>query len=330
MTNMFSTKLHRFGAALVMSACAVVGTAYAQDATLLRMNLVLSNQDPHYAIWQQFADDLEAASEGTLKVELFANEALGKATDIIDGISRGAPILQHSDPSQYANYASDYSIYMAPYLFKEPADIEQAWSSDVGAELDAQLQEHGLRVVTLGYFGTRHLLSDREVNSRADTTGMKIRNAPSKMWNEVSRVLGGNPTNTAWSETYSALEQGVANGAEAPLSLMHSSKIYETREHVSLTGHLIATTGLIMSEAVYEGLPDAAKKAIDTVGRAFPAIYAPQSLAIEEEFRIKLEEGGIAFNEVDRDSFLEAAATVPANFPEWSAGLYDRVSAAIE
>ncbi|ODT76168.1 MAG: hypothetical protein ABS76_31890 [Pelagibacterium sp. SCN 64-44] len=294
------------------------------------MNMVVSNQDKTFPLWQEFANELEAASNGTLKVEIFPSEGLGKTVDMIDAISRGAPILQDSDPSHLSNYVPDFAVFMAPYLIKEPGDIEQAWNSELVAELEAQLAEKGLHVVTLVYFGTRHLLSDREVDTRADTAGMKIRNAPTKMWNEVSRVLGGNPTNTAWSEAYSALEQGVADGVESPLSLLYSSKIYETRPHISLTGHLVATTSIIMSQQVYDNLPEDAKKALDTVGRAEPAKRVPAIQALEAEFRTTLENEGIIFNDVDKSEFIETAATVPASFPEWSPGLYERMLAAIQ
>jgi len=314
--------------AALATACAL--PALAQAPTLLRMNMVVSNQDKTFPLWQEFASELEAASNGTLKVEIFPSEGLGKTVDMIDAISRGAPILQDSDPSHLSNYVPDFAVFMAPYLIKEPEDIEQAWNSDLVKDLEDQLAAKGLHIVTLVYFGTRHLLSDREVVSRADTAGMKIRNAPTKMWNEVSRVLGGNPTNTAWSEAYSALEQGVADAVESPLSLLYSSKIYETRSHISLTGHLVATTSIIMSQQVYDSLPDDAKHAIDTVGRAEPAKRVPAIEALEAEFRTTLENDGIIFNDVDKTEFIEAAKTVPANFPEWSPGLYERMLDAIK
>ncbi|WP_323014788.1 TRAP transporter substrate-binding protein DctP [Devosia sp.] len=314
-------------AALAMS-CAL--PALAQAPTLLRMNMVVSNQDKTFPLWQEFASELEAASNGTLKVEIFPSEGLGKTVDMIDAISRGAPILQDSDPSHLSNYVPDFAVFMAPYLIKEPSDIEQAWNSDLVKGLEDQLAAKGLHIVTLVYFGTRNLLSDRQVHSRADTAGMKIRNAPTKMWNEVSRVLGGNPTNTAWSEAYSALEQGVADGVESPLSLLYSSKIYETRPYISLTGHLVATTSIIMSQQVYDSLPEDARKALDTVGRAEPAKRVPAIQALEAEFRTTLENEGITFNDVDKTAFIEAAATVPANFPEWSPGLYERMLEAIK
>lgn len=317
-------------AAVIAAATLSLAPAYAETPTKLRINLVLTNQDAHYSQYQQFAKNLEEESKGTLKVEVFPSEALGKAADAIDSISRGAPILQMSDPSQWGSYLPDYAVFNAPYLFKKPSDIETAWKSDVGRRLDTALQAKGLRVVTMAYFGQRHLLSNKKVEKRSDTAGLKIRNAPTKMWNEVSKVLGGNPTNTAWSEAYSALEQGVADAVESPLSLLYSSKIYETRKRISLTGHLHATTGLVMSQAVYERLPEDARKAIDKVGQAFPKTYEANSLDTEKVFREKLQEAGIEFNEVDKTSFIEAAKAVPASFPEWTPGIYDEVLKAIQ
>lgn len=310
-------------ASLAMS-CAL--PAFAQSPTLLRMNMVVSNQDKTYPLWQEFAKELEAASNGTLKVEIFPSEALGKTVDMIDTISRGAPVLQDSDPSHLSNYVPDFSTFMAPYLVKKPEDIEKLWNSDTVKDMEAKLSEKGLRVVTLVYFGTRHLLSNREVKARPDTAGMKIRNAPTKMWNEVSKTLGGNPTNTAWSEAYSALEQGVADGVEAPLSLLYSSKLYETRPNISLTGHVVATTSILMSQKVYDSLPDDAKKALDTVGHAESAKRIPKIQALETEFRKTLEDKGIRFNDVDKSSFFEAAAKVPDAFPEWTPGVYDKMN----
>jgi TRAP-type transport system periplasmic protein len=317
-----------FGLSLALVAGAS-SAAYAAP-TLLRMNMVVSNQDAHFPLWQEFAKELETSSNGTLKVEVMPSETLGKTVDMIQAISRGAPILQDSDPSHLSNYVPDFAIFMHPFLFKKPEDISKAWNSALGAKLEQQLQQKGLRLVTLVYFGTRHLISHREVKSRDDTKGMKIRNAPTKMWNEVTKTLGGNPTNTAWSEVYSALSQGVADGAESPLSLLYSAKLYEAKKNISLTGHLVATTSIVMSQKVYEGLPEDAKKALDTVGRAYPAKRAPQILAIEKEFRTKLEAAGVKFNDVDKTGFIQASKDVSKAFPEWTPGLYDEVLKAIQ
>ncbi|TBL69891.1 DctP family TRAP transporter solute-binding subunit [Paenibacillus thalictri] len=302
----------------------------AKKKTVLKMNMVASSSDKTYTYWQDFAKELTEASKGTLEVQIYPTETLGKTTDTIQAISYGAPILQDSDPSHLADYVPDFSIFMHPYLFKKPEDIEKAWKSDIGQNLSRKLEEKGLKIVTLVYFGTRHLISGKEVVTRDDTKNMKIRNAPTKMWNEVTKVLGGNPTNTAWSEVYTALSQGVADAAESPLSLLYSSKLYEAKKHISLTGHLVATTSIVMSKQVYDSLPAEAKKAIDEVGQAYPAKRAKLITDIEKEFRQKLETEGVKFNEVKKEGFIEASKSVSKSFPEWTPGLYDSMLKAIQ
>lgn len=313
------------GGAVAATGLAAPGILRAQTPTLLRMNMVVGNQDPMFPMWQDFGKRIEEASDGSLKVEIFPTETLGKTVDMIEAISRGAPILQDSDPSHLYNYIPDFAMFMAPYMFKKPEDIGTAWNSDLVAGWEEQLHQKGLRVLTMTYFGTRQLLSKRQVMTRADTAGMKIRNAPTKMWNEVGRVLGGEITNTAWSEVYTALSQGVAEGAESPLSVLYSAKLFETLPYVSLTGHLVATTSITMSQAVYDGLPEAGKKALDDVGRSYTAIRQPLVLGLETEYRGKLEDAGITFNEVEKADFIAAAADTPSQFPEWTPGAYEKM-----
>ncbi len=319
-------KTFAFGGAALATGLSAPSILRAQSPVLLRMNLVVGNQDPSFPMWQDFGRRIEEAAEGTLKVEIFPSETLGKTNDMIEAVSRGAPILQDSDPTHLYNYKSDFAAFMAPYLVKKPEDIGTLWNSDLVRGWEEEVQAQGVRVLTMTYFGTRHLLSNRQVETRADTAGLKIRNAPTKMWNEVGRVLGGNITNTAFSEAYTALSQGVADGAESPLSVIYSTKWYETKPYVSLTGHLVATTSILMSQKVYDGLPEAGKKALDTVGRGYTAVRQPQIVALEDEYRGVLEGAGLTFNDVDRSSFYDAAAQTPNEFPEWTPGLYDKIN----
>lgn len=318
-------KTFAIGGAAAATGLAAPSILRAQSPTLLRMNMVISNQDPMFPMWESFGQSIEEASDGTLKVEIFPTETLGKTVDMIEAISRGAPVLQDCDPSHLYNYHPDFAVFMAPYMFKKPEDIALAWNSDLVAGWEKKLNSQGLRILTMTYFGTRHLLSKRQVAKRDDTAGMKIRNAPTKMWNEVGRVLGGEITNTAWSEVYTALSQGVAEGAESPLSILYSAKLFETLPYISLTGHLTATTSIVMSQAVYDSLPEQGKKALDEVGRGYTPVRQPMIEGLETEFRSKLEAAGIVFNDVDKAEFIAAAAETPAQFPEWTPGMYEEM-----
>ncbi len=313
---------------------AVAGFSFAAGTkenaiTTLKFNSVLGSMDPNFGYWTEFCNDISKSSNGTLKVEIYPTEALGKTKDMIEAISKSAPILQDCDPSHLADYVPDFAVFMHPYLFTEPDHIEKVWKSDIGQKLSRKLEEKGLRIVTLVYFGTRNLISNKPIYKREDAKNLKIRCAPTKMWNEVAKVLGGNPTNTAWSEVYSALSQGVADAAESPVSLLYSAKLYEPRKFISRTEHLIAPTAIVMSQSVYKSLSPAGQAAIDNIGSAYPPKRIQLVRTLEKDFEAKLEKEGVKFNTVDKTAFLEAAKSVSANFPEWTPNLYLDIRAII-
>ncbi len=299
----------------------------AAEVTTLKYNFVKTSTDPTYASWERFAKEIEEKSEGTLKIEMYSGESLGKTVDVIESLTKGAPILADCDPSFLTDFVPDYGIYMYPYLLSKPSDVDYLWKSDFGKELDQKLEEKGLKMVVNSYFGTRNLITSKPVKSRDDIKNLKIRVANTKMFNAtVASVLGGNVTNTPWSETYMALSQGVADGAEPPYFLMYSAKLYEPCKYVAETAHIITGTTVVMSKAVYDGLPDIAKEAIDEVSHTYPKeVMLDEFLNNEKEFKQKLIDAGVTITEVDKAPFMEAADQLVSQFPEFTPGAIDRV-----
>ena len=198
--------------------------------------------------------------------------------------AQGQAVVQDCDLSYLSSYVPGIDAGMAPYLIQEPEQVVKLWKSDVGQEWCDALAEKGLHLVDLHYFGTRNLIADTEVHSRADMSNLKIRCAATPMWNEVVRVLGGNATNTAWSETYQALSQGVADAAESPSPLLYSARLYEPCKYLIKTEHLVAATAIVMSEEVYQSLSPEAQEAIDSCADIFADEVVDKVLANEQEY----------------------------------------------
>lgn len=306
------------------------GSSSANASVTLKFNFVKSSTDPEYDLYDEYFQGISEASGGEISYELYPSEALGGTADALEMASAGQAIVQDCDLSYLANYVPDMAVGMSPYLIQSPEQIKQLWKSELGQEWEAALAEKGLHLVDLHYFGTRNLICNQEVTSRDEISKLKIRCAATPMWNEVVRVLGGNATNTAWSETYQALTQGVADGAESPYPLLYSSKLFEPCKYVIETEHLIAMTAIVMSEDVYQSLSEEGKKAIDECGTAFSETAIEFATATEEEYKQKLIDEGVTIVSIDKTEFIEAAQDTPNYFPEWSEGLYERAQDAIE
>lgn len=311
---------------LTMTAWA---SADEEPVVNLKFNFVKTSSDPEYEWYDNYFSDIAEASGGLITYDLYPAEGLGPTADMLEAASLGEPVVIDCDTSYLANYVPDWGTTMAPYLIQTPEQIEKLWKSDVGQELCAELEKTGLHLIDLHYFGTRNLICNTPVHSRADIGKLKIRCAATAGWNEVVRVLGGNATNTAWSETYQACSSGVADGAESPYALLYSSKLYEPCKYLIKTEHLVASTAIVMSQAVYESLPEQARKAIDEVGSAYPAKAIELAQSVEQEYIDKLKDEGVEFIDIDKTEFIEAAQDTPKYFPEWTEGMYERVQEAI-
>lgn len=305
------------------------GSAAGGKTITLKFDSVKTQNDPEYGWWTKFMQDISNKSGGSIKYEMYPAESLGKQADMLEAAQHGEPVLVDCDLNWLSKYVPDFSIGMAPYLLQKPEDIQKFWESEPGKRMCAELEKKDLHLVTLCYFGTRDLLCKKEVHSRADIANMKIRCASSPMWNEVVRVLGGQPTNTAWSETYQALSQGIADGAESPYTLLYSAKLYEPCKYLIKTEHLVAPTAIVMSQKVYESLTPEGKKAIDEIGHAYPAQAIKNVQGVEKEYIDKLQQAGVKIIDIDKTEFIEASKETPSHFKDWTPGLYEEIKAAL-
>lgn len=315
--------------ALVL-AFLLVSAAFAGESITLKYNLVKPNTDPQYEWFSRFWKDVEKESKGYIKGEVYVSESLGTTADVLEQASFGEPVVADCDLAYLANYVPDFAAMMAPYLLQTPEDNLVLWNSPVFREMCSELQDQGLHLVALCYEGTRNLFTKGPITSRSDVNGLKIRCATTTMWTAVAEMLGGNPTAIPQSETYQALSQGVADGCEGVFSVFWSQKWYESLKVITKTEHIIGHTAMVMSSEVYKSLPDDARQALDRVAVKYMEEFLALSGGVQQRFLDQLIANGVVVNEIDKTEFIEAAKLIPAKFPDWTPGIYEKLSAVLE
>lgn len=311
-------------ALLMVLSMGVWASADEEEPVVIRYNFSKSTSDITYEWWTEVFNEIYERSNHTVRFDIYPSEALGAIADTIESASQGEAVAADGDLAYLETYVPDLSVGMAPYLMQKPEDIQTFWESELGDRLFGQLEEKGIKCISMSYYGTRELMTNKEVHNRADIGKLKIRCASAAMWNEVVRVLGGNATNTAWSEVYQAISQGVADGCESPLSALYSSSIQEVCKYCIMTDHCIASTVIVMSNEVFNSLPEEAQTAITEVMHEYCDKAIENVNAATADFRQKMEEEGVTFIDVDKTEFIEAAQETPEHF-DWSEGLYQEV-----
>jgi TRAP-type transport system periplasmic protein len=169
------------------------------------------------------------------------------------------------------------------------------------------------------------MLTDKVVKTPADLEGLKIRVPNSQLYMYTLEAMGANPTPLPFTEVYSGIQQGVVDGLEGSLMTIYGTKIYEVRKNVSLTNHLLGVSAVSISKTVWEGLSENQRTIIQEEFDAGAKYNNDVTVELQEEYKVKLEELGVKFNEVDLPSFNVETAKVFSKFPKWTPGIYDEI-----
>ncbi|WP_193091063.1 sialic acid TRAP transporter substrate-binding protein SiaP [Halomonas colorata] len=295
--------------------------------TTLRFGHVLEVSHPLSLQYKQVADEVAEATNGEVKIELFPAGTLGSQSELVEGLSLGTVDITSPGSAFLGSIVPDLSVTSAPYVFRDMDHFASFTQSDVMENLANQYHEEtGNHILSVWYYGTRHLTANKPVHTPEDARGMKIRIPDASVYALFPRSIGANPTPIAFSEVYLGLQQGVVDGQENPLSVIQSHRFYEVQDNIVLTGHLIDNMMPVISGFAWDKLSEEQQQAVsDAFLKA-----AEESIGIiqEEEDTLKTAfiERGINVIEPDTDAFAEAARTyLTSNDMRWDQELFQSI-----
>ena len=296
------TALKRTAAVATVAAFALAGApAHAQDVTL-KIGWTTSDgeQDPYAITARQFAEALETLSPGTFEVQYFPNNQLGDEKEMVEGLKFGTLDVGVITNAVIANVEPAFQINDLPFLYGSHEQAHRILDGSIGNRLMAKLRDNG--IVGLGFSegGFRHMINNsKPVNTPADVEGVKYRTMQNPVFINMFESLGGNANPMAWSEVYTAVQQGTVDGLEIPVAVIHNNKFAEVTEYLSLTRHTYSALGILMSEKTYNELT------LDqriTVWRAAEIAETEERMmnrANVETLIGKLEDEGMQVNQVE-------------------------------
>ncbi|WP_104204375.1 TRAP transporter substrate-binding protein [Billgrantia saliphila] len=299
-------------ATLIGSAITAIflsGTAAAQQTLQLAHNAAEGN--PKWDASERFAELVEEGTDGQLVVDVGGNAQYGDDMEALTQMRMGTLAFSTNSQGATSSVVPQFSVLGLPFLFDSLPSAWTVMDGEVGDELKKLAEEQNLVLLALWDNGIRHVSNNvRPIETPEDLKGLKIRTPPDEMTVDIFEALDANPTPMNFSELYIALEQGVVDGQENPLMNIHSSKLHEVQDYISLTGHKYESTPLLMSKAVWDTLTEEQQEVIKNAAIEAGEFNRQASLEADEELRSVMEDAGVAFNEVDPEPFIEATASV--------------------
>ncbi len=261
--------------------------------------------------FKEFGKKLSELSNGELSVSVFANGQLGGEREVAEQVLNGAVDISMVGGQLIENFYAPYATTNIPYLFRDYEHVKKFIKSDVAHKylLDATLDK-GFLGLWFETCGPRSFYAKKAINSPADLDGLKMRVPESPMSINTVKLLGGQPTPMSSSEVYSALQQGVIDGAENNFEYYVQSRHFEVAPYWNQDMHSMPPNVVIMSADTFESLSEQEQQWIreaSEYARDFQMKMYDDTL---EELYKEAEKLGIHVNMIDPKLFAEKTSSI--------------------
>ncbi len=266
--------------------------------------------DSHYGKGADaFAAKLSELSDGAWTASQAPAGSLGGERDMIEGLQIGAIDMVISSTGPVGNFVPEVYALDLPFLFRDYGHARAVLDGDIGQELLEKFNAHDLIGLAWSENGFRHVTNSKHaVNSPADLDGLKLRTMENQVHMKAFQAMGAAPTPMAFPELFTALQQGVVDGQENPVTVITSSKFWEVQDHLSLTGHVYSPAILLISPAFWDSLSDEEKGWFSEAAKSSVEATRNEVTRLEEAGVEILRENGMkVITEVDKAPFASLA-----------------------
>lgn len=249
--------MRKMGILSVLAVACLAAPGFAGEKVyVMKLSTQLNETTPMVKGFMQLADNIEKASNGRLKVEVFPSAQLGSDEDVIEQAMQGVNVAVLTDGGRMGNYVRDIGIIGMAYFADNYDDVLKVVESATYKKWEDQLVNEGIRVLSFNWYdGPRHFLTHQPINVPADLNGQRIRTPGAPAWAESVAAMGATPIAMPWGEVYSAVQSKAIDGCEVQDTSTIGSRTYEVLKYRNRTGHFQLINGLIVGERWFSTLP---------------------------------------------------------------------------
>lgn len=323
-------------AATLVAAVTLPSISAFADTATLRFAHVVREGDPAFIAAEAFVERVGELSGGEIAVQVFPAGQLGNNRKLFAQIQSGAVDMTYTPFNMLSDIVPEFATITGGYMFESQAHQRRVLDDpEFGGAWAAQLLERGdLRILSSFHYGTRNVTTAKTpVRSPADLNGLKLRAVPNAMSLATVTGLGAAPTPVAWPETFQALRQGVVDGQENPIPVLHAAGFYEVQGYLIKTGHQMSALPFLIHEESWQGLSPEHQAAVQDAATYAAGVAEETMITFTETLESDLVARGMTIIELTEEEVAVFRESVRANvMAEFDgkvlpAGLIDRIHA---
>ncbi len=313
-----------------VAAVVLAGGAQAQQQIVIGTT---TSATSHYGVGAEaFLATLQTLSNGAFTGSQAPGGQLGGERDLIEGLQIGSIDMAITSTGPLGNFVPEVLALDLPFLFRDYAHARSVLDGEIGQEMLDAIGQNNLVGLAWSENGFRHVTnSQRPVNVPSDLDGLKLRTMENAVHMAAFQGMGAAPTPMAFPEVFGALQQGVMDGQENPITVITASRFWEVQGHVTLTGHVYSPAIILVSPSLYDGLTDEQKGWFFEAASASAAATRAEVDRLEAEGVALMRENGMeVITEIDRAPFqaLAAEAAWPVYTDRFGSAMIERIVAA--
>ncbi len=296
----------------VAAAAMIVAAGNADAALRMKLAHNLAEDHPTSQALQHFADEVAEKTGGEVKIKLFFNGILGSEREVLEQLQNGAVDMTRVGASSLENFNTIYQAFTLPYLFDSEDTFYKVMEGPVADEIYQASKDSGFVGLTFFDGGARSFYTkDKSINSPADLKGQKIRVMNSHTSIRMVELLGGTPTPLAYGEIYTALQQGVIDGAENNPTALTLGRHGEVAKFYSFDEHGRIPDFLVISNKSLAKLNDEQKAVVKEAARNATQYHKVLWQAAVKQAVVEAKEKlGVTFTYPDKAAFREAVQPI--------------------
>lgn len=293
------------------------------DTTTIRMAHALNTSHPVHEAMVFMADLASEKSDGRLEIIVYPNQQLGSEREILELVQIGSVGMTKISSAALENFVPEMRVFSLPYLFGDEEHIESVLMGEIGQKLLLAGEPYWLRGLTYYDAGKRSFYTmDRPINTPEDVQGLNIRVMQSQMAVNMMRELGGSPTPISFGELYTALQQGVVDGAENNPPSFLTSRHYEVAQYYSLDEHTMLPDVVIIGTEVWNTLNTQEQQWLQEAADSSAVFQKELWIEAEKEAFETVQEAGVDIIYPDKEPFIEATRVIYEQFRQDQPELY--------
>ncbi len=264
-----------------------------------------------------FGERLEEISEGRFKVQIYPSQQLGTERQCLELLQIGSLDMTKVSAGVLENFSPSIKVFGIPYMFKDKEHTFRVLDGPIGDELLAGTEKYWLK--GLGYYdsGSRSFYTiNKPIEKPNDLEGLKIRVMESQTAIDMVKSFGGSPTPISWGELYTALQQGVVDGAENNPPSFYLSRHYEVCKYYIIDEHTVLPDVVLMSTHLWNSINEQeqvwVQKAMDL------SVIEQRRLWLESEMESleAVKAAGVEVSYPDKSKFSDMSRSVADQYAQ--------------